>query len=463
MEKFNCFLVSSDTRRNLGFMGDIAARSDNLRFLGLHFEWDLFGISTRSRQALMSSFCGLLSTFATSRGSPGDAVFIFSGSDVFSCVPQDIANWSLDVFQFDPTFGPRGLLNRARRTVNSKVVPPPRYELSTKIRLHSGKQRTVTALTSLRSVTMESIRHDSNPLHRFTILVFNSKSITRLSLTPIFGSNPPDLLNVAIVHVLLPCLRNVYIGMDTLNPFALRIFLSRHPTIKRLDSYGGGKDSDSCPMVDPPLAHPGLTEIHVSPGGIGFAFAFTGRLVSADLRRLLLDLRLISACTNEATLQLCLVSFLLHDKSLLAGEEVWSLDEAREIAKTLHCVRSVELACFALEDGRAAISWLALLPAVAGIQFGLHLSQFGGPELTDEERTSELAKFLGQAHAELPHDSINFQDILEKANLLLLPYSRVPDPRVTPTHVGHRLRDKWRDDRALTMWSKLISASNLDE
>jgi hypothetical protein len=47
--------------------------------------------------------------------------------------------------------------------------------------------------------------------------------------------------------------------------------------------------------------------------------------------------------------------------------------------------------------------WLALIPAVLNIRFGLRIKRYGQNPSTEEEVAVELAKFLDDAHTALGH------------------------------------------------------------
>ncbi|KAJ7646430.1 hypothetical protein DFH06DRAFT_1332793 [Mycena polygramma] len=410
-ERFRCLLGPSNFCRNLRFVREVMGRSKHLRSVHLGFEYDLFHAPTDkiSRQALMSAVCGTVSAFAMRTGNP---VFIFSGPDIFSCLPHDIAGWNLDLLQFNSTFGPRGLLKRARRTLNLEVPGPLDY-LFTKIKLHTGEQRTVPPLVHLRSTTIESIRYDSRSL---TILIFDRSSIVAIRLGQACRSIPPDDLSAAIAHVTLPGLRHVDISTDTIHPSALHLFLSRHPKIEIVRCHGLCEESSTRPVLDRPLVHPGFVEISVTSHGLGrviaslirspkihtFAFEFPTQLSAATLEVLLIDLRQISFRTNATTLVL---NFACRDRGASATN-FWSLSrDACEVAKTLHCVRDVLVLFFTVEDGLGVLSWLALLPAVTRIRFFLQFASFE-MSLTDPEwakSESEVAALVDRARTELPH------------------------------------------------------------
>ncbi|KAJ7909257.1 hypothetical protein B0H13DRAFT_2661549 [Mycena leptocephala] len=417
-ERFSCDFGPSQLLRNLRFMREIIVRSHRLQFLALSFQHDLFRIPTNdlSRQALMSTICAGLSTMAKRAAGP---VFIFSVYRVFSCQPQDIAGWNLDLFQFSPPVGPRGLIKRARRilNLNGDQLRKHSYWIPTKIRLHNQKKLTVNALSELRSATLESFTDDALSLPSFTILVFNAISITYIRLDTWSDRIPPQDLSAVIMRVLLPNLRRVAIGIATIDPSALRLFLSRHPTIEQLEYDGSEGDSERRPLVDPPLAHPGLTQIqntvfrktlmgrlvsglNTSPNLRTFSFAFSAILSSANHAAFLFEVRQISLRTTDTILSL----YFWNGLSKSVEGFLWcSGEEACNVAKALHCIRSVDIYCSSVEIGLSALPWLALLPAVLNINFRIHIRWITQPRPTDEALDSEEVKFVEQARVALPH------------------------------------------------------------
>ncbi|KAJ6571271.1 hypothetical protein B0H19DRAFT_1129603 [Mycena capillaripes] len=410
LERVVCEFEGLESRQGLECIRGIIARSKNLRSVVLCSRTDLFHVSTdtAARRALMNAFCAVLSETAQRIDGP---VFIFSISEIFSCSPRDIAGWNLDLFQFNHALEPRGIINRARRAFN--IIEEPRKpwdDVRTKIRLHTGKRHRVHALTTLRSATIESITHDSGRLRSFTVLVFNGSLIRHLSLAPAYDKIPAEDLSAVIVHVSLPYLRSVDIGIGTLCLSALRLFILRHPTIEKIRFRVYSTQSTTRPMIDPPLAHPGLKEIHVSAGDVvtgledspnlqTFSFAFSSSLLSAEHAGLINTIRQISVRTSDTTLQL----FILDNRFNKPDATLWcSGDEIAAVARALHCIRSLKLTCFSMEDGFTVLPWLALLPAISNIDFHLFLTR-GSPPVEEADLPDELAKFLASAHATLPH------------------------------------------------------------
>ncbi|KAJ6571334.1 hypothetical protein B0H19DRAFT_1255322 [Mycena capillaripes] len=304
LQRFVCELKRAEFRRDLEFVRGIMTRAKNLRSLALHFREDLFDlpIDRVSQRALMSTFSAVLSDMAQRTVGP---VFIFSTYEIFSCLPRDIAGWNLDIFQFNRALGSRGMINRVRRALHLTVERPDFFDFAlTRIQLHTGKRHGVFPLTSLKSATIESIAHDSGRLRFFVLLVFNVTSIQHLYLS--FSKIAPEDLSAIIMHVSLPYLSRVDIDIVTLDSLALRFFLSRHPTIETIRYNVSGTQSATRPMVNPPLEHPGLKEIHVEgdmvTGLEPFSFPFSCLLSSAKRAGLLVYVGFASARATQCSI-----------------------------------------------------------------------------------------------------------------------------------------------------------------
>jgi hypothetical protein len=334
---------------------------------------------------------------------------------MFSCQPQDIAGWNLDLFQFSPALGPRGLIKRARRILNLNGDQNS-YWNPTKIRLHTRKKLTVNALSELRSATLESFADQTSSLPSFTILVFNAISIRYIRLDTWNDKIPSQELSAVIARVFLPSLSRITIGV-AIDPSTLRLFLSRHPAIEELQYIGSEDDSERCPLVDPPLAHPGLTEIQIivygnelmgrlvsglndSPNLHTFSFVFSPILSSTNHAQFLFELRQISLRTTDTTFSLRLHNYPSRP---MEGSLWCSGEEVCDVARALHCIRSVEIYCYSVDSGFTALPWLALLPAVVDIDFTLHIKWPAGLPRTEEARDREEVKFVERARAVLPH------------------------------------------------------------
>jgi len=167
------------------------------------------------------------------------------------------------------------------------------------------------------------------------------------------------------------------------------------------------------PLVDPPVSHPGLTKITVtirtfrnqmlghviaglraSPRLWAFSLAFDVWQPSTDLAGLVLELRHISSRTEDTKLDLTCWS----DQEQRDGTCFWAAsEEACDVARSLNCVRWINVTCWSLDLCARTLLWLALLPALLRLHFTIYTFS------TNRESTEALAKFLDQARAALPH------------------------------------------------------------
>jgi hypothetical protein len=143
-----------------------------------------------------------------------------------------------------------------------------------------------------------------------------------------------------------------------------------------------------------------VSGLNGSPNLHTFSFAFSTILSSANHAGFLVDLREISLRTIDTFLNL----HFCNDRSKSVEGSLWcSGEEACNVAKALHCIRSVDIYCSSVEIGLTALPWLALLPAVLNINFMLSIKWLTQPRPTDEALESEEVKFVEQARAALPH------------------------------------------------------------
>ncbi|KAJ6592600.1 hypothetical protein B0H19DRAFT_1088118 [Mycena capillaripes] len=400
--------------RDLKFLRDILSRSEHLRELALTFRTDLFRIPDESS---MAAFRALLSTMV--KRVPGPVIIVFPGN-IISCRPEDVAHWQLHLFQFNRALGPRGFIMRARHAFGVKVKRPSWYFRHTKIRFHDGKIYSVPALTKLHSATLKSINQGSEPFPSFTLLTFDASSITVLALgRTAHKSISGRHLSVAMVHILLPALHTLGIHIDTIDPAVLGHFLMDHPTLKVFEYGGWREELEPRPLVHPPIAHPGLSRIQcvtfgkrtlgraiigldTSPGLNEFSFTFDIFPLPPNMAGLILDLGRISLRRIDQDTMLRLTMWDHTKKE--EGRVFWaSSTEACDVAKELHCVRSVELTCWSVDLAIRMLPWLTLLPAVSAVSFSLHLKRYRSHPQPDEELATELARCLAQANIALPH------------------------------------------------------------
>lgn len=116
----------------------------------------------------------------------------------------------------------------------------------------------------------------------------------------------------------------------------------------------------------------------------------------------MLDLRCISLRRVD---QDTLLSLTLWDHETKdEGRVFWASNgEICDLAKRLHCVRSVELTCWSVDVGVRMLPWLNLLPAVSAVEFCPHLKRLNQNFQAEEALAAELDKYMGQARIALPH------------------------------------------------------------
>ncbi|KAJ7193600.1 hypothetical protein GGX14DRAFT_405340 [Mycena pura] len=395
---------------------NIVSQSPHLRELSFLFRHDLFKVAgdDASHSALMATFCATLSAMVQRVSGP---VFVVTTSAVFSCMPQDVARWKLDLFEFNAGWGLRALATRAQRAIGLAVKPKGFWGPRTTIRLHTGGNRDVYALTTCHSASVQSIRDATSPISSFSIITFDPRLLTILRLGDSMAGLLPTLLaqhwGALIAHIALPCLRRVFLVTDTIAPAALHVFLAHHPHVQELDFEGFQTDDGSDvtgAVVAPPLAHPGLKAFG---GGIlgrlvpGLAeaphlrkvfFVFAHHLVPADLAGLVRDLHALAPCTNDLTLDI----HLFASNRVTDAVACWSTSpEAQRAARALHCVRAVRLTIPSSVMGREAFAWVAQLPALQSFKLLLFVSNLDGPLAVPED--AETGRLLEEARAALPH------------------------------------------------------------
>ncbi|KAJ7877488.1 hypothetical protein B0H13DRAFT_979517 [Mycena leptocephala] len=419
--QFECHLGPAQLRQDLAFVGEIIRRSKELRELTLTFHRDLFSIdpdefSIDPDEALFTTLCSGLSDIATRMSGP---VMIISGPHIFSCRRQDIAKWNLHLFEFNGALGLHGLILRVRRALKLKESPPPSESFWTQIRLHDGRIGLVPVLKKLHSATVQSIFHARGPLRFFTILTFNASSTTYLYLdqNKYPATISTDELSALIIHISLPALHTLKVSIDTIDPAALGQFLMNHAFLRHLEYTGRGDRFAQRPLIHPPIAHPRLSTISTvavgnhslgraisgldtSPRLHTFSFTFSSSESTTNLAGLIQDLRRISLRTNDTELDIVLWEPMKKRRA----QEFWATsEEVCDVARRLHCIRTVDLSCWSVDVGVRMFPWLALIPAVLNIRFGLRIKRYGQNPSTEEEVAVELAKFLDDAHTALGH------------------------------------------------------------
>ncbi|KAJ6529682.1 hypothetical protein B0H19DRAFT_1274075 [Mycena capillaripes] len=318
-------------------------------------------------------------------------VIIIWGTQIFSCRPQDVAGWQLHLHKFDHPMPMSGLITRTLDTLNLGSSGSRWTVRDPKITFHDGIIGTVSPLTQLHSVTVETMNLTSKHLWSFSVLAFDVAAIT----IPWLGTSKALsawALSAAIPHISLPALRQLTVCINHIDPAALGRFLMNHPTLEEL-GYRGETGVHNPPphtqlLVDPPVAHPRLTTIRTRNRGMGgalagldtspnlhtFSFLFPFSPPRTHLAGLVLDLRRISLRTNDTNV----------------GDFWASTEEVRAVARDLVCVHTVEIGCWDLDLCVRVLPWLVLLSAVLVVNFSL------------SGRRGDLAKFLDEARSALP-------------------------------------------------------------
>ncbi|KAJ7652744.1 hypothetical protein DFH06DRAFT_1205594 [Mycena polygramma] len=414
-----CDFLANTVRRDLRLLGDIIPRCVALRALEMNFPQDILRVHSVdsslpfSREQLNSALCHTISSMAQRTAGP---VIVFSADTfaawIYSCLPEDVRGWGLHLAQFELTRAQK-LRSRARRILglDDEAIPESSFNRSAHIRLHTGQtlKRGVQAPSGLFSVNILSSPSDTLS-QSFTILIFNIHLITRLIIRSRYMAGPECLpthyLDLAIVQIVLPSLREVILDDDGIDPTALGRFLFYNPTIETLEYESRSDDLLPRPAVDPPLVHPGLTTLDLRVNGK----ACTGRLIPALIHSPNLhtfrfsmmpdflsptnllgfgsDLRNISLRNNDIHVHI----------NLYCG--TFPASEFFEIAGTLHCIRSVEVHGD-LAECLFILPWLALLPAVLAVHFTVTLNHYFQPRLPDELAANELAAFTVSARTAL--------------------------------------------------------------
>ncbi|KAJ7493614.1 hypothetical protein FB451DRAFT_1214917 [Mycena latifolia] len=403
-----CRLWRSRLRHNLVSLRELIQRSNALREIRLTFSRDLFYTpnfpqgSPYSRRDLLRAFCAMLSTMASK--VPGPVVVIADGSwqsyaTLFTCRAKDIADWRLDLFQFNPGRGLLGVLQRIRRKDRPPTVRRP-------VRLHTGKTSKEQPLTKIHAVSIMTVRNDPGPFRCYTLVVFNTSSITSLSLHT-RPHIPAEQWTAMLPHLTFPALWELALKTDGIEPIILREFLLRHTALKAfLYPHSLQKGESMHPyLLSSPIAHPGLT--HIDASGVD---NINRAMESLHPSPLLVDLRwsaddlvgmepalrLLSQRSKEAKLSLLIYTQRSADPPLMDAEAV-------EIARTLHCIPTINITCWSTRMALKTLPWLAAFPALRLVTFQLHLSE-GRPKPGAPHQV-HLAEFMVLAKAALPHVS----------------------------------------------------------
>jgi hypothetical protein len=205
-------------------------------------------------------------------------------------------------------------------------------------------------------------------------------------------------LSVILPHITLPVLDRITLNTESIDPVVLSQFLSRHKTLSWLSFNGVSHKTPSCLLITPTLALPNLHLIESSDPA-----NFIRLLDALDASPELSIFRFPydrSSPNSIAALNSLLRRLGRHTGTdiglqlTLTTSQSRPLDEAeRAIASALACVRQVQMAVERREVALEMVPWLALLPGLHFVDFGLCM--VGAP--VDEKR-----RFMQEVRAALP-------------------------------------------------------------
>ncbi|KAJ7318480.1 hypothetical protein DFH08DRAFT_819762 [Mycena albidolilacea] len=352
----SCHVDPDQMPTELRQLTETLARCTSMDALSISLRSDLFPVSQPACEAVLSGLCELLSRVAARNSAP---VFVLMGSDMFSCMPEDISVWKLHQFEYSPP-------PPSRWTPSYTTFRPPMY---TTTRIHKGQFTRVRTLTSLTSVELMLVGESApERLQPFSLLALDLASITQLVL----GGHPEEFVpyfSSMLWHISLPYLRNLDIYTDEIDPAALRHFLVHHPLIEHVD-FGLHSNDNAIlyPLLDAPLAHPNIVTL--------FARANAEPCVHPIIP-------FLCACPESVELSLCLPESRSWWSSLQAyafGQQpvAWaSTTDAQAIAARLHNVHKLRIEMWSLQTANQLLPWLAAFPAVTEIDFSLHFRSSG--------------------------------------------------------------------------------------
>ncbi|KAJ7614927.1 hypothetical protein FB45DRAFT_936442 [Roridomyces roridus] len=419
-------------QRGLAALRHIISRSDTLGRVDLAFDGDLSTAyerdtsvpePLRSQWRILHEFCGALSAMAL-KVPAGKVVVILRGA-LYGGHAVDVAGWNWYKKPQPPVPPLMQRISLRKQNIRAET-PPPRLPCTvppypSELRLHYVQNDSVSMhVYNINSVSMHSPSE-------FTLFVFNGNTIDTLDLSasPISAR----LLSSLLRTLEFPALATLVVS-DGIAPDDWTAFLLRHPALKKFQYV---LDHDTAPLAleaIQPIVHPGLRELHADGiSNIERAMAALGSSPSLSvlhftiypsaaerLRTLSPVLRLIAQW--PADLLPVNLALEIRDGNLiphhvggwrgarLAAEHCFFIDdEATAIARSLYCVHGVTITCWTGGMGRAALTWLALLPALRRADFALYLEEL--PRGRDDGShamvwQNEYEKFKHTAMAALP-------------------------------------------------------------
>ncbi|KAJ7073146.1 hypothetical protein C8F01DRAFT_1244139 [Mycena amicta] len=429
-KKLACHLeVVNGIDAQLARLQNVADRAPSLEELFVSFDMDLLwqsGPRMPHVGLVLRSLCAILSSVAQRVSGP---VFVLSPDAMHTCLPGDMAEWRLERFRYNPA-----PFSRAHR----RQEPEDNNELQTTIpstvdtRFHNGTVSSVASLRRLHSTTIKLVRGAS----ALSIVAFNVDSLRSLSLNYYNHGNLLPHLDCMIRHVFLPALRALYLHLHNIDPSALRQFLVAHPKLECVEHHAFREPTGTTRLIHPPLAHPGITELHESGHPAGWlvsALIDSPRLETirvtmpafstpAQGTGFLNTLRLIGARSESSP-----ASTLKLDLSLSERRRYWlwnahlykrfspatswvDTQEMPTIAAKLTSVRAVQLSVWSLYTARRLLPFLALFPALADLDLALYIrysERYQYPPFSRKHRSIaepavEAEEFLREVRKALP-------------------------------------------------------------
>ncbi|KAF7318624.1 hypothetical protein HMN09_00373600 [Mycena chlorophos] len=376
--------------------------------------------------------CATLSLVAQRSTAP---VLALCASDLFTCNPTDVAEWDLLRMRFNPP----SLAWLRRHPIH------PYAGRTVATRCHDGQVTHIPILWSLFSVSLSVPRAEENGPSVCSLLLFNPTQSHALEISYRQPPSVSPFYSYFLQNAKLPSLEVLDLAMPV-QPAALRAFLEHHPNLQTL-KYRSTKALQVPPsanvqsIIGAPLLHPALREIWTcgqegNPvnglvGGICmspaltlvvFEFAYsdspdTGAGIAPfleDLRilatrptfpRLRLQLRLYPAPgpKTKFTPNLVSPSSWFRPANQVAPPSKWwaSSEEALQVARSLRIVSELVILTPSRSVARALFPFIAALPALASVHFGLHLgTKKGYPQVEGANASQafreEVLRLLGR-------------------------------------------------------------------
>ncbi|KAJ7205264.1 hypothetical protein GGX14DRAFT_458864 [Mycena pura] len=406
---------------------DIVARSRGLVELSINFGYDLFLLGA-SREAVMRMFCSIISLLAGRIRGP---LVVLSPFHTFTCRPQDVADWKLHQFQFNYPSSLRRLVSAPFRHGMFRDKATTGY-LDTKTQYHTGHIGRVAKLTQMRSATLRLVRkNESAPYPPCSILTLDADDIGHFSPGIWSSGRERSLaryLGTLLCNMRTPRVTALYLRTDSIDPTLVRRFLADNPAITVVEYHPCHRERRAPHMVmDPPLAHPGVTTLHTHARGnsagnycmgrflsglitspnlrtVGFHFTGLGPY-ARDAAGLLSDLRCLAARGPTGVCLEFQLSAHIYDNHIPFAREgaFWTRShDARAVAGVLTCVRRIHVWASSLQGARLMLEWVALLPSVQDVWFEVDTVPVQLAK-TRAEKHSDEDDFRGEFRAALVH------------------------------------------------------------